>query len=182
MKKILLASILIAQVMVQGTAWCAVEITPNSKTKSTITATVKPFNVIDVTSAQGNWPDPLELEQLGAFGSPFEAKFELKVFSSPAKFQVKLEAAPTLIHASKRFRSVEVSLEPLTGGGVPQVIPVTPNKIFLTNPAPIPPVTASIGHYMLKIRAQPPDGKLHEIGGTYTGRLSMTFEPVAQQP
>ncbi|RQO35001.1 hypothetical protein DBR37_11575 [Herminiimonas sp. KBW02] len=189
MKKFLLTAMLLAQMLMPGAAWCEIEIVAGSKTHSVIRAKVVAKRYIEVTDAQGHWPNVLVLEQSGGLNSPFEAQLNLMVRSLPAKFQVSLAANPTLVSESHRFQSVEVKLEPASGGAA-QLIPLTPailvftNTIYLTGSGGTAPGPGDIstGNYMLKIRAQPPDGRVQEVGGIYTGQLSMIFEPVAQTP
>lgn len=183
MKKIIWTSILAIQALLPATAWSAIAITPESKTTSKITATVKSAAPFEVTDAFDGWPNIIELEQppTTAWGAPFEGQLQIKV-KVPAPswtFQVTLAAVPTLVLGDKQFQSIQVQLQPLTSGNA-QTIPLTPNKLTLAHPpaGAIPATGWNIGHYMLKISAQPPNGKPQNLGGTYTGKLSMIFEPV----
>lgn len=183
MKKIILASLLLTQALLPATAWCAIEITPDSKVTSNITATVKSQSPFEVTDMNDGWPSLMELEQppTTSWGAPFEGQLQLKIkIPAPStSFQVSLSATPTLSSASKQFQSVEVRMQSLVSGSSAQLIPLTPNKLTLSYHGSASIIGWNTAHYMLKVSAQPPSGKPQNLGGTYTGKLSMIFEPVS---
>ncbi|MBR8656101.1 hypothetical protein KDH83_22580 [Achromobacter sp. Marseille-Q0513] len=155
-------------------------ITVTGKTSSTIKAYVKPLEFIAVTNELGGWQDNLEMQQLGAWNTPYEVALRLRVTSLPNKFQVRLDAPLVLQNAKNQvFRQPVVTLAP--EGGAPKPLLVGQSAEF-ENPAPSVEGTNSVGMYALKVAALPPEGDFRDVAGTYQGVLSMTFEPVAIKP
>ncbi|MCF6761740.1 hypothetical protein [Pseudomonas fragi] len=157
----------------------ATDIDLKGKTTSNITATVSAKNNLLVTSDTGGWFDQgLEMLQTGEPGSPFAVQARLKVVSTERNFQVRLEeplAIRNASNAAKIFQQPKVELS--QEFQAPKTLSVTTVSIF-QNPVQNMEGEDSIGYYGLSISAYPPAGTLKETTGTYTGVLSLTFEPV----
>lgn len=149
------------------------------KTSSKVTAhVVRPDNLI-VTDDKGGWFEQgLEMQQLGGWNTPYEVDARLQVVSSSGVFQVRLDeplqirnqANPTLL-----FRTPLVRLG--AEGENPKPLVVGQGTEF-RNPAPPVAGEDSVGYYGLAVSAYPPDGNFKDTTGTYSGVLSLTFEPV----
>lgn len=167
------------------TAWSDISVHPLSKTSGEIKAWVAPAEFMQVTDEQGGWPNMLALEQRGNWGTPFAGKMRLRVTALPAKFQVHVAAAPILVNTknqNQRFAPATLTLAADHGAQAGVAVPLTTAKTMFENPAPAAPGQNSVGYYTLQISAQPPGGNFKEIAGAYEAQLSMTFEPVAQNP
>lgn len=153
------------------------------KTTSSITAFVKNPNNLLVTDAQGGWFNQgLEMQQPGAWSSPYETQVRLRIVSSTGVFQVRMDAEPQIRHLKNTalvFRQPRVSLglegEPM------KLLAVARNTQFKNPRAPIAGED-STGYYQLAVTALPPAGSFKDTSGIYSGELSLTFEPVAVDP
>ncbi|MBJ9680691.1 hypothetical protein L0Z42_19610 [Burkholderia multivorans] len=156
----------------------AQEVTLSGKTSSTITATVAPRGTFDVTDEKGGWFDSgLEMKQLGGWDAPYEVEARLRVLSTSGTFQVRLDTPLEIRNQAdtqKMFQRPSVTLAP--DGGQPKSI-VTGQGTTFSNP--VPPVAGedSVGYYTLAVAAYPPAGDFKATAGTYSGVLSLTFEP-----
>ncbi|WP_321869285.1 hypothetical protein [Burkholderia ubonensis] len=153
------------------------------KTQSNVTAHVAKRDALTVTDDKGGWFEQgLEMQQLGGWTTPYEVQARLKVVSTSGVFQVRMDEPLTIRNQSKPtqvFRSPKVSLG--NEGGDPKTLSVGQNTQF-QNPAPPVAGKDSEGFYNLSIAAYPPDGDFRSTVGTYSGVLSMTFEPVVKAP
>ncbi|MXN76212.1 hypothetical protein GR157_15875 [Burkholderia sp. 4701] len=153
------------------------------KTQSKITAHVVKRDVLTVTDDKGGWFDNgLEMQQLGGWNTPYEVQARLKVVSTSGVFQVRMDDALTIrnqSNAAQVFRSPKVLLG--NEGGAPKALLVGQGVQF-QNPAPPVAGEDSVGYYGLAISAYPPEGDFKSTVGTYSGVLSMTFEPVIKAP
>ncbi|KVS39327.1 hypothetical protein [Burkholderia ubonensis] len=158
-------------------------VTLKGKTQSKVTARVVHPNKLIVTDDKGGWFDRgLEMQQLGGWTTPYEVQARLKVVSTSGTFQVRMDEPLTIRNQAKPtqvFRSPKVSLG--NEGGDPKTLSVGKNTQF-QNPAPPVAGKDSEGFYNLSIAAYPPDGDFRSTAGTYSGVLSMTFEPVVKAP
>ncbi|RQZ34673.1 hypothetical protein DIE16_21645 [Burkholderia sp. Bp9090] len=155
----------------------------SGKTTSKITAKVVKPDLLTVTDDKGGWFDNgLEMQQLGGWTTPYEVQARLKVVSTSGTFQVRMDDPLTIrnqSNATQVFRSPKVLLG--NEGAEPKALSVGQNVQF-QNPAPPVAGTDSVGYYGLAISAYPPEGDFKSTVGTYTGVLSMTFEPVVKAP
>ncbi|MGS0895680.1 hypothetical protein ACVBGC_24585 [Burkholderia stagnalis] len=155
----------------------------SGKTQSKITARVANRDVLTVTDDKGGWFDNgLRMQQLGGWTTPYAVQARLKVVSSGGTFQVRMDEPLTIrnqSNAAQVFRSPQVSLG--SEGGEPKPLSVGRNTSF-QNPAPPVAGADSVGYYTLDISAYPPDGDFKSTIGTYSGVLSMTFEPIVRAP
>ena len=149
------------------------------KVTSTITATVTAKSSLLVTSDTGGWFDQgLEMSQMGGWDTPFAVQARLKVVATDRDFQVRLDEPLQIRNASNATQifqqpKVELSAE----GQAPKTLAVATATTF-QNPVQNVAGEDSIGYYGLSISALPPAGTFKETSGTYTGVLSLTFEPV----
>ncbi|UDQ80053.1 hypothetical protein LJN55_22030 [Erwinia rhapontici] len=134
-----------------------------------------------VTDENGGWYDQeLKMEQLGAFDSPYSVDAPLRITSTSGTFQVHLDAPLILQNQAKPellFRDMTVKLGLI--GERPLLLKVADN-VMLTNPPASSDGEDSIGHYLLNISGYPPAGNFKSVTGTYSGVLSLTFEPVVK--
>ncbi|WP_175818743.1 hypothetical protein [Burkholderia sp. BCC0419] len=155
----------------------------NGKTTSKVTARIVKPNKLIITDDKNGWFDKgLEMQQLGGWDTPYDVQARLKVISTSGVFQVRLDTPLTIRHQSKPalvFRTPTVKLG--ADGGVPKPIVVGQGAEF-QNPAPQQAGTDSVGYYTLDVSAYPPAGDFKSTVGTYSGVLSMTFEPVVRAP
>ena len=178
MKKLALACLLAALGGLPAAA-VATEIDLVGKTSSNITATVSAKNNLLVTSDTGGWFDQgLEMSQLGGWDSPYAVQARLKIVATDRDFQVRLDEPLEIRNASNATQvfqqpKVELSAE----GQAPKTLTVATPTPF-ENPVQNVAGEDSIGYYGLSISAYPPAGTFKETSGTYTGVLSLTFEPV----
>ncbi|KVN28523.1 hypothetical protein WJ63_12280 [Burkholderia pyrrocinia] len=153
------------------------------KTTSKITAKVVKRDVLTVTDDKGGWFDNgLEMQQLGGWNTPYEVQARLKVTSTGGVFQVRMDEPLTIrnqSNAAQVFRSPKVLLG--NEGGAPKALSVGQSVQF-QNPSPPVAGDDSVGYYGLAISAYPPEGDFKSTVGTYSGVLSMTFEPVIKAP
>ena len=157
----------------------ATDINLLGKVTSTITATVSAKQNLVVTSDTGGWFDQgLEMLQLGGWNTPYTAQARLKIVATERDFQVRMDEPLQIRNASNTAQvflqpKVELSAE----GEAPKTLAVSTPSIFKN---PVQNVTGedSIGYYDLTISANPPAGIFKDVSGTYTGVLSLTFEPV----
>ncbi|MEK6430404.1 MAG: hypothetical protein V4796_19205 [Burkholderia cenocepacia] len=102
--------------------------------------------------------------------------------STSGVFQVRMDEPLTIrnqSNAAQVFRSPKVLLG--NEDGQPKALSVGQSVQFQNS---APPVAGkdSEGYYGLAISAYPPEGDFKSTVGTYTGELSMTFEPVVKAP
>lgn len=176
------ACLLMALGMLPGTA-PAVEIVVTGKTTSRISATVKAANRLLVTDDKGGWFDQgLAMQQQRGWDSPYETQARLRIVSSSGAFQVRMDRPLEIrnaANAAQVFRQPKVSLA--AEGGEQKDLALGQDVKFQNPPAPAAGED-SIGYYGLAISALPPAGSFKETVGTYTGELSLVFEPVARGP
>jgi len=178
MNNVALASLLAVLGTLPAVAF-AVDIDLQGKVTSTITATVSKQNNFFVTSDTGGWFDQgLKMSQSGGLDSAYAVQARLKVVSTNRDFQVRLDEPLVIRNASN---ASQVFLQPIVElnaeGQVPKTLAVATPTVF-KNPVQGGAGVDSIGYYGLSISAYPPAGTFKETGGTYTGVLSLTFEPV----
>ncbi|WP_269501791.1 hypothetical protein [Burkholderia sp. IMCC1007] len=153
------------------------------KTTSKVSARIVKPNKLIVTDDKGGWFDNgLEMQQLGGWDTPYDVQARLKIVSTSGVFQVRLDAPLTITHQSNpalAFRTPTVKLG--AEGGVSKPIVIGQGAEF-KNPAPPQAGADSIGYYTLDVSAYPPAGDFKSTAGTYSGVLSMTFEPVVRAP
>jgi hypothetical protein len=153
-------------------------ITLRGNTKSKVTARVfKPDNLI-VTGAEGG----LVMQQFGGWDTPYEVSGKLRVESSSGIFQVKVDSPLEIRHQTKPeqiFRTPSVRLG-LVGEALKPLL-VGQYTEFHNPPATVEGED-SRGEYDLAVSAYPPEGNFKNTSGTYSGILSLTFEPVVREP
>lgn len=153
------------------------------KTTSKITAHVTRPNNLFVTNDSGGWFDHgVEMQQLGGWDTPYEAQARLKLVSSSGIFQVRLDSPLTITHQSNpvlAFRTPTVKLGIEGGASKPLLVG---QATEFQNPSAPEEGVDSVGYYNLNIAAYPPAGDFRSTVGTYSGVLSMTFEPVIKTP
>ncbi|MBN3787647.1 hypothetical protein [Burkholderia sp. Ac-20353] len=181
MKKHRIACLLVAMLSLPAIAPAEVNLT--GKVTSKVTATVVKMFQFDVTDDKGGWFDQgLEMQQLGGWDTPYEVKARLRVLSTSRDFQVRLDE-PLVIrnqsNAAQVFRQPAVSLGAEDGAPKPLVVG---QSTGFQNPAPVVSTEDSVGFYTLSVAAYPPEGDFKSTVGTYSGTLSMTFEPVVKAP
>lgn len=150
------------------------------KTSSRVSAHVVRPNTLSVTDPLGGWYEQgVAMTQPGAFNSPYQVALPLRVTSSSGLFQVSLGNPLVLQHQKNpqlQFTQVEVKMG--NADGALQPLSLT-SRLFRTPPAAIPGED-SIGDFVLQISAVPPVGAFDTVTGTYSGVLSLTFEPVLE--
>ncbi|MBN3823265.1 hypothetical protein G3O00_06495 [Burkholderia sp. Ac-20384] len=151
----------------------------NGKRTSTVTAkVVRPNNLI-ITDEKGTWfPQGLTMQQLGAWETAYEVEARLHVVSTTGKFQVRMDQPLDIRNQAKptlAFRKTAVSIG--AEGGEPKPM-VVGQAIEFDNPTPPSPNVDSEGFYSLAVSAFPPEGDFKSTAGTYTGELSLVFEPI----
>ncbi|WP_373453161.1 hypothetical protein [Burkholderia sp. AU27893] len=153
------------------------------KTTSKVTAKVVKPDKFEVTDDKGGWfGQGLQMQQVGGWDTPYEVKARLRVLSTSRDFQVRLDEAVQIRHQTKPtqiFRNPSVTLG--ADGAAAKPLAVGQNASF-TNPAPPVAGNDSEGYYNLNVSAYPPEGDFKSTAGTYSGVLSMTFEPVVRAP
>lgn len=182
MKKIVIDCLCTAMFFLSSVA-SAQLVALTGKTTSRVTAHVaRPANLI-VTDDKGGWFDQgLEMQQLGGWDTPYEVQARLKIVSTSGVFQVRLDSPLTIRHQSNpglAFRMPMVKLGAETGALKPLAIG---QGTEFRNPAPPVAGADSVGYYVLDVSAYPPAGDFKSTAGTYSGVLSMTFEPVVRAP
>lgn len=152
------------------------------KISSKVTGHVIKANNLFVTDENGGWYDSgLAMEQLGAFSSPYKVAVPLRITSSSGAFQVHMDSPLVLQNQEKpelQFRNMAVTMGLV--GEAQQPLAVVNNVLFHNPQAPVEGED-SIGHYLLNIAGYPPAGEFKQVTGTYSGVLSLTFEPVLEQ-
>lgn len=181
MNKLALASLLAALGALPALA--VADIVLQGKTSSTITATVSAPNNLLVTSDTGGWFDQgLQMSQQGGWDSPYEVQARLKIVATDRSFQVRLDEPLVLSNTSNAAQifqqpKVEMSAEGQAGKTL-AVATATPFENPIQNVAG----EDSVGYYGLSVSAYPPVGTFKDTSGTYTGVLSLTFEPIISNP
>lgn len=159
------------------------EVRVTGKVQSKVTARVVKMFKLEVEDEKGGWFDHgLEMQQLGGWSTPYEVKARLRVVSTSREFQVRLDE-PLQIrnqsNAAQVFLRPVVSLASEEGVSKPLLVG---QSVGFQNPAPPAPTDDSIGMYTLSVSAYPPEGDFKSTAGTYSGTLSMTFEPIITIP
>ncbi|KWH08462.1 hypothetical protein WT59_21865 [Burkholderia territorii] len=159
----------------------AEDVVLKGKTTSKVTAHVTKRNNLVVTDEKDGWFDQgLEMQQLGGWETPYEVEARLKVVSTTRKFQVRLDSPLNIrnqSNAAQVFRSPKVTLG--SDGNAQKELTVD-RSVEFSNPAPPTEGADSVGHYTLTVSAYPPQGDFRSTAGSYSGVLSMTFEPVVK--
>ena len=182
MNKVTLACLL-ATLGALSTGVATADIILEGKTSSNITATVSAPNNLLVTSDTGGWFDQgLQMSQPGGWDSPYEVQARLKIVSTERDFQVRLDEPLELRNASNAaqvFQQPKVQLS--AEGQAPKTLAVATATAF-ENPVQNVAGEDTVGFYGLSVSALPPEGTFKQTSGTYTGVLSLTFEPVISNP
>jgi len=154
-----------------------VEVT--GKAQSKITAkVVRPNNLI-ITDDKGGWFEQgLTMQQLGGWETAYEVDARLRVVSTSGRFQVRMDQPLDIRNQAKptlAFRKPAVSIG---AEGADQKPLVLGQALEFDNPAAPSPNVDSEGYYRLAVSAYPPEGDFRSTVGTYTGTLSLVFEPI----
>ena len=148
------------------------------KTSSQVTAHVVRPNNLSVTDPLGGWYEQgVAMTQPGAFNSPYEVSLPLRVTSSSGVFQVSVGEPLVLQHQENpqlQFSDVQIKMG--AAGDALQPLSLTGRQF--RNPKAAAPGEDSRGDFVLQVTAVPPAGKFDTVTGTYSGVLSLTFEPV----
>jgi len=151
----------------------------NGKTQSKITAKVVRSNNLIITDDKGGWfGQGLTMQQLGGWETAYEVNARLRVVSTTGKFRVRMDEPLNIRNQAKptlAFRKPAVSIG---AEGADQKSLVVGQAIEFDNPAPPSPNIDSEGYYRLAVSAYPPEGDFRSTVGTYTGTLSLVFEPI----
>jgi hypothetical protein len=149
------------------------------KTTSKVTASVTRANNLIVTDDKGGWfGGGLDMQQLGGWETAYEVRARLRVDSTSGVFRVRMDQPLQIVNQAKpalAFRSPTVSMG--AEGAALSKLSVDQGVDF-HNPAPPEPHADSRGYYTLLVSAFPPPGDFKSTVGTYTGTLSLTFEPI----
>ncbi len=155
----------------------------SGKTQSKVTAHFVGPSKLIVTDDKGGWFERgLEMQQLGGWDTTYEVQARLKVVSTSGTFRVRLDSPLAITHQSNpalAFRTPTVKLG--ADGGELKPLAVGQGTEF-KNPAAPEVGSDSVGYYNLDVQAYPPAGDFKSTVGTYSGVLSMTFEPVVKAP
>jgi len=180
MKRLMFTHLLLALGFLPTLAPAAVVLT--GKTTSKVTAHVSRPNNLFVTDDKGGWfEQALEMQQLGGWDTPYEVSARLKVVSSTGVFQVRLDEPLQIRNQANpilMFRAPNVRLG-VEGGDLKPL--AVGQGVEFRNPAPPAEGEDSVGYYGLAISAYPPEGSFKNTSGTYSGVLSLTFEPVVTE-
>jgi len=151
----------------------------NGKPTSRVTASVTRANNLIVTDDKGGWfGSGLVMQQLGGWESTYDVQAWLRIVSTTGRFRVRMDQPLQIVHGTKptlAFRTPIVSMGP--EGAAPSQLSVDKSVEF-DNPPPPSPNLDSEGYYNLSVSAYPPAGDFKSTTGTYTGTLSLTFEPI----
>ncbi|WP_175884047.1 hypothetical protein [Burkholderia sp. BCC0044] len=149
------------------------------KTTSHVTASVTRANNLIVTDDKGAWfGDGLVMQQLGGWESTYDVQARLRIVSTTGKFRVRMDQPLQIVHGTKPtlvFRTPVVRMG-LEGAELSQLS--VDKGVEFQNPPPRSPNLDSEGEYNLAVSAYPPAGDFKSTAGTYTGTLSLTFEPI----
>lgn len=161
-------------------ALCTAQVILKGKTSSTVSGHVVRANTLLVTDDHGSWYEQgVIMRQSGAFNSPYEVTLPLRVTSSSGVFQVRLDSPLILQHQDRpalQFRPAEVKMG--ATDDTQQTLTLT-SQVF-RNPPAASQGEDSVGDFLLSITALPPAGEFNTVTGTYSGVLSLTFEPVLE--
>ncbi|MDF9755636.1 hypothetical protein [Pseudomonas hunanensis] len=153
------------------------------KIESQVTAFINNPDNLFVTDTAGGWFDQgLTMEQSGGWNSPYEVQARLRIVSSSGVFQVRLDEPVQLRHLknpAKVFQKSAVTLAALSAEAKNLVVG---QNVEFKNPPPAIEGEDSVGYYDLDISAYPPEGSFKDNVGTYSGEVSLTFEPIAIEP
>lgn len=128
------------------------EVVLKGKTSSRVSAHVVRANTLTVTDPLGGWYEQgVAMTQPGAFNSPYQVVLPLRVTSSSGLFQVSLGNPLVLQHQENPL--LQFTQVEVKMGAVDGA---------------------------LQISAVPPVGEFDAVTGTYSGVLSLTFEPVLE--
>lgn len=151
----------------------------NGKTTSKVTARVTRANNLIVTDDKGGWfGNGLEMRQLGGWETAYDVQARLRVDSTTGRFRVRMDQPLQIVNQAKptlAFRTPTVSLG---AEGAPLSQLSVDQGVEFQNPPPPEPNADSRGYYTLLVSAFPPAGDFKSTVGTYTGTLSLTFEPI----
>ncbi|KVF76586.1 hypothetical protein WS75_11580 [Burkholderia sp. FL-7-2-10-S1-D7] len=176
-------SAVLAVLMCLPVAVSAQEVSLTGKTQSNVTAKVVKRNVLDVTDDKGGWfAQGIEMQQFGGWESPYEAQARLRVVSTTGRFQVRMDQPLQIVNQEKPsvvFQKPTISMGE-EGAGLKLL--AVDRSVEFQNPAAPSPNIDSEGYYNLAVSAYPPAGDFRSTAGTYTGTLSLTFEPVVVAP
>ncbi|MDX9668002.1 hypothetical protein QMK50_23925 [Pseudomonas sp. P5_152] len=154
----------------------------NGDTSSNITAHITQADNLTVTDDKGGWFDRgLELQQLGGWDTPFAVGARLRILSSSGTFQVRLDE-PLRIQNTNDPSQVFIDPEIKFGNEGDLSVPLLVGKNSSFQNPVAEPGDDSIGYYDLSITAMPPEGDFKTTTGTYSGVLSLIFEPVVRIP
>ncbi|AIO29458.1 hypothetical protein [Burkholderia cepacia] len=178
MKKRIFGWLLVAVAFMPALAAAQI-ILVNGKSQSKVTAQVTRADNLIITDDQGGWfGQGLTMQQLGGWETAYEVQARLRVISTAGKFRVRMDQPLEIRNQAKptqAFQTPKVNmgvegadLKPLTVG----------QGIEFENPAPPSPNIDSEGYYNLAVSAYPPAGDFKSTTGTYTGTLSLIFEPI----
>ncbi|WP_176048596.1 hypothetical protein [Burkholderia sp. BCC1644] len=149
------------------------------KTTSKVTASVTRANNLIVTDDKGGWfENGLKMQQLGGWETAYDVQARLRIDSTTGRFRVRMDQPLQIVNQAKptlAFRNPTVSMGP--EGAVLSQLSMEQGVEF-RNPAAPDPNVDSRGYYALAISALPPAGDFKSTVGTYTGTLSLTFEPI----
>ena len=155
----------------------------HGKLQSYVSAFVRPSHKLLVTDDKGGWFDQgLEMIQLGGWNTPYDVRARLRVVSSSGVFRVRLDEPLSIRNndtATQVFQQPKVDLA--AEGSAPKTLSVGQGTAFENPPGPAPDQDTT-GYYNLTVSAYPPEGNFKETAGTYSGVLSLTFEPVITDP
>ncbi|MDN7876706.1 hypothetical protein [Burkholderia aenigmatica] len=158
----------------------AATVAVRGKTQSKVTAKVVRRNILDVTDDKGGWfGQGLVMQQLGGWESPYAVQARLRVVSTTGQFRVRMDQPLQIVNQAKppvAFRAPTVNMGAEGDAATKQL--TVDQAIEFVNPAPPSPNIDSVGYYNLVVSALPPAGDFKSTAGTYTGTLSLTFEPV----
>jgi len=158
-------------------------VTITGKTQSKITATVVRPNNLIITDDKGGWfGQGLTMQQLGGWETAYAVDARLRVVSTTGRFRVRMDEPLDIRNQANpalAFRRAAVSIG---ADGADQKPLVFGQAIEFDNPTPPSPNIDSEGYYRLAVSAYPPEGDFRSTAGTYTGTLSLIFEPIVLKP
>ncbi|VWB59150.1 hypothetical protein BAR24066_02730 [Burkholderia arboris] len=162
---------------------CAAAQEIKGKTVSKVTARVVRADNLIVTDDKGGWfGSGLTMQQLGGWDTAYEVQARLRVVSTTGRFRVRMDEPLDIRTQAKPavvFRSPAVSLGAEGAERKPLVVG---HGVDFQNPAAPLPNVDSEGYYNLAVSAYPPVGDFKSTAGTYTGTLSLVFEPLVAKP
>ncbi|MGN7982210.1 hypothetical protein [Burkholderia sp. 22313] len=155
------------------------------KMTSKVTAkVVRPNNLIITDGTNGcdgknGWFERgLTMQQLGGWETAYEVQARLCVVSTTGKFQVRMDQPLDIRNQAKPTLAFRKAAVTIGAEGAEQKPMVVGQAIEFNNPTPPSPNIDSEGFYSLAVSAFPPEGDFQSTAGTYTGELSLVFEPI----